>query len=143
MESQVVISNRIETSEVNAESGQTDSVELRKGNSLLRSQIANLSKRLSSVESGHTSSDVTVSGLPLSKDNTPSVMVQRVFRALGIPELKRDILKVRVLAGKTSGVIGERQNMSTTNTMSRSLVVVLKSPRVQDFIMAKNREHEE
>ena len=70
-------------------------------------------------------------------------MMRRVFHALGIPELKGDILEVRVLAGKVGGVIEERQSTSTTNTMSKSLMVVLKSPKVRDFIIAKKREHKE
>ena len=38
-------------------------------------------------------------------------------------------------------MIGKRRSMSTANTMSGSLLVVLKSPRVRDFIMTKKREH--
>ena len=86
----------------------------------MRSQIADLSNCLSSVESGHASSDITISGLPLSLTDTPRVMVQKVFIALGISHVDADILEVRVLVGKTGGAVSERRSTSTANTASNS-----------------------
>ena len=141
--SQEAMSHRIEALEANADSARSDAVELRKENSSLRSQIADLSNRLSSVESVHASSDIAISGLPLSLTDTPRVMVQKVFIALRISHLDADILEVRVLVGKPGGAVGERRSTLTANTASKSLLVVLKSPRVRDFIMDKKREHKE
>ena len=139
--SQEAMSHRIGALEANADSARSDAV--RKENSSLRSQVADLSNRSSSVESGHASSDIIISGLPLSLTDTPRVMVQKVFIALGISHLDADILEVRVLVGKNGGAVGERRSTSPANTASKSLLVVLKSPRVRDFIMDKKREHKE
>ena len=139
--SQKAMYSKIQALEANADNARSDTEELRRENASLRSQITDLPNRLASVESGHVSSDVTISGLPLSLTDTPLDMVHKVFGALGIPELDGDILEVRVLAGKTGGAIGERRSTSTANTMSGSLLVGLKSPKVRDFIMTKKREH--
>ena len=98
--SQEAMSSKIQALEADADNARSDTEEFRKENLSLRSQITDLSNRLASVESGHVSSDVTISGLPLSLTVTPLDMVHKVFGALGIPELDGDILEVRVLAGK-------------------------------------------
>ena len=92
--SQEAMSSKIQALEANGNNARSDTEELRRENLSLRSQITDLSNRLASVESGHVSSDVTISGIPLSLTVTPLDMVHKVFGALGIPELDGDILEV-------------------------------------------------
>ena len=121
---------RIATVEANAEGARSDISRVRDDGLALRSQLAELVGRLLTVESerGPASPDISIYGLSLSVSDSPRDMVLKVFRALGIPELERDILDVRILTRKSGGAVGDcRESSMASSTLPKSLIVVLKS----------------
>ena len=90
--------------------------------------------------------ELTISGIPAIIANTPQMISEKVFGALGVPELIGDILEIRSLERKTKNKTNERQasGPSTSPTsphtrFGRSYIVQVKSHAVKEFILSKKR----
>ena len=104
-----LLSERVAALEARADDAHPDSLETHGESLAMRSQLAELSSRLFSMESGRVSPDKTISGIPASGTESPKTMVLKVFVALGIPELAVDVLSVRSLTRSDLSAIGDRQ----------------------------------
>ena len=90
--------------------------------------------------------ELTISGIPAIIADSPQKISEKVFGALGVPELIGDVLEIRSLEKKTSNKTNERQasGPSTSPTsprtrLGRSYIVQLKSNAVKEFILSKKR----
>ena len=92
-----LLSKRVATLEARADTAHPDSPGPHGESLVMRSQLAELSSRLPSMESSRISPDITISGIPAPITDSPKTIVLRVFEALGIPEPAVDVLSVRSL----------------------------------------------
>ena len=81
----------------------------------LRSELSELTSRLSSIEASRVSPDVSIAGISTSVTDSPGTMVLKVFEALRIPELAVDVLDFRCLTKKDSSLFGDRQRPSAAD----------------------------
>ena len=118
----------------------SDSTGVRGEDSALRSQLSELTSRLSYIEASRVSPDISISGIPASVTDSPRTMVLKVFKALAIPDLAEDVLDVRCLTKKDTSVIGDRQRPSATGGASLSFIVTLKSLSIRDHIISRKHQ---
>ena len=133
-----LLSERVAALEAQADAA--DSPGTRCASLTMRSQLAQLSSRLSSMESGRVSPDITISGIPASVTDSPKTMVLKVFETLGIPELAVDVLSVRSLTRRDVSAVGDRQRRPSVGSATVSFVVTLKSISVRDHVILKKRQ---
>ena len=112
-----LLSERVAALEARADAAHPDSPGTRGEGLAMRSQFAEFSSRMSSMESGRASPDITISGIPPFVTDSPKTMVIKVFEVLGIPELAVDVLSVRSLTGKDVSAIGDRQRRPSVGSL--------------------------
>ena len=132
-----LLSERVAALEARMNAADSDSTGVCGEDSALRSQLSELTSRLSSIEASRVSPDISISGIPASVTDSPRTMVLKVFEAIGIPELAVDVLDVRCLTKKDGSVIGDRQRPSAAGGTSLSFIVTLKSLSIRDHIVSE------
>ena len=135
-----LLSERVAALEARADAVQPDSPGTHGASLTVRSQLAQLTSRLSSMESSRMSPDITISGIPASVTDSPKTMVLKVFEALGIPELAVDVLSVRSLTKRDVSAVGDRQRRPSVGGATVSFVVTLKSISVRDHVILRKRQ---
>ena len=130
-----LFSERVAALEARADAAQPDSPGTHGASLTVRSQLAQLSSRLSSMESSRMSPDITISGIPASVTDSPKTMVLKVFEALGI-----HVLSVRSLTRRDISAVGDRQRRSSVGGATVSFVVTLKSISLRDHVILRKRQ---
>lgn len=96
---------------------------------LLARDIETLRESTSSAGGSDTPAEITLSGIPLDLVHTPAKITEKVFHALGVPQLSSEVLDIRRVVMSSS---------STDNARTRftgSFIVKLKSSRTRDHII--------
>ena len=93
-------SEKVAALEARADGAGSDCTGMCGEGSALRSQLSELTSRLSSIEAIRVSPDISIAGTPVSVTDSPRTRALKLFEALGIPGLAADVLDVRSLAKK-------------------------------------------
>lgn len=135
-----MMSKRVSELDRKVENTVLDAQAIRSEHSALQNRVDSMASDPSRGPLRPSSAEITLTGIPVGVHDPPQVMVQKVFQALGIPDLVSDILEIRPLTKKNFNPVGEHATTSASpNLTSLSFVVTLKSTNVRDFSIAKKR----
>lgn len=106
----------------------------------LEKQVASKPPQPQSSTSNQSSSsgDIIISGIPVTIDDTPEIITDKVFSALRIRHLLTDILEIRVANRKSDSQIFDPNTLARPS--KKSIIVTLKSSLVRDHVLKKKRQ---
>lgn len=107
----------------------------------LSRQVQGWEQRFNSYTSSNYTREIVIDGATSSASDSPMDLVGKVFDALGIPDLRSEVLNIRNLGKNPSPVVGQAAATLNADRSRRvRLLVALKSRAAREVIMGQKRE---
>ena len=122
---------------------ETSNAQLIRNNNDLRREIELFKagyRTSSDTISRSISDNITISGVPFTIRDSPQIITERVFGALGVTEIAGDVLEIRSVNKKVdSNARRASSHMGARIPTGKSFIIQLKSHGVKEYILNKKR----